>query len=858
MSTADLVEEKNVEDPRSTLARWANGKDEWVRFLVKSVLASGHAVDRSDVEYAYDLFRQAKGLEERTLPVEPDLAVETVVEEKVSPLVIRKLDKVSGVNALVSTSVIEPHDGLTILYGENGTGKTGYSRVFKALAGSRTADPILGDVAAVSQLPVSASISYLLGTELHELDWRGDFGRSPFTRMSIFDSPAVTFHVDDELEYVYVPAVLALFNHVSSGIKEVKQLIDADLLSLTKASPSLLHRFPRDSVIYPQIETLGATSDLVSLKALADTRTEADADIEQLQTVVAALQTDSASNTLALTRRQARVLDQALTASEQLGELDLVAHNEMHTSLKRLESDRDLFRTTFFETADLPVEPEERWERFVQAGAEYQEHLDSSGSHDDSRCLYCRQQLTPAGHALLARYSEYLLDKIGKDIASAKASITSVKSAIERVDVGEVRAFVDEFAELDVKPSFLESLKPIVAAFDHARTRTRAGEVIDVDLVSVAGRVSGQLSENKATVDATILELQKQVSDRDELLKQKRADLQKLQVAVELGRCWAELEAVVVNAKEADKLRLLAKPFSGFLRTLTDLSKAASDHLVNESFDSLFLEECEALRAPSLKVEFIGRQGRAHRKKVLSGKHRPSKILSEGEQKVLAMADFLAEARLSGISAPVIFDDPVSSLDHRRINEVADRIARLADTIQVIVFTHDVLFAAALISRFEKSKRCRFYQITDDGGKGKVTAASGPRWDSISELTKKVNLTIEAAKKESGDTREALIRTGYGWLRSWCEVFTEMDLLQGVSQRYRPNIQMTVLSKINGDALGIASEAVFRVFEDACRYIDSHSQPLAALNVVPALSDLEADWQEMKDVRSTYLKSLSA
>ena len=89
---------------------------------------------------------------------------------------------------------------------------------------------------------------------------------------------------------------------------------------------------------------------------------------------------------------------------------------------------------------------------------------------------------------------------------------------------------------------------------------------------------------------------------------------------------------------------------------------------------------------------------------MLSGRHKPSKVLSEGEQKVLAIADFLAEARLGGITAPVIFDDPVSSLDHRRINEVARRIANLAEANQVIVFTHDILFATTLLSLFEKSK----------------------------------------------------------------------------------------------------------------------------------------------------------
>lgn len=68
---------------------------------------------------------------------------------------------------------------------------------------------------------------------------------------------------------------------------------------------------------------------------------------------------------------------------------------------------------------------------------------------------------------------------------------------------------------------------------------------------------------------------------------------------------------------------------------MTELSKAANDQLINQNFEQLFIEECEALRAPSLQLEFVGREGSAQRRKVLTGKHRPSKVLSEGEQKVL-------------------------------------------------------------------------------------------------------------------------------------------------------------------------------------------------------------------------------
>ena len=199
-------------DPRALLATWANDNDEWVRSIVGDVIQSGAQLTDTHVESAYELFRQEKGLDDRTTNTVEPLTIDAANDDAAPPLSIVRVSEVRGVNALVPGSVIEPHEGLTILYGENGTGKTGYARIFKALAGSRTDAEILGDVDAETTEPPSAKIDYRTGAYEPDLDWKGEHSVSPFTRMSIFDSPSVSYHVDDALEYVYVPAALALFN----------------------------------------------------------------------------------------------------------------------------------------------------------------------------------------------------------------------------------------------------------------------------------------------------------------------------------------------------------------------------------------------------------------------------------------------------------------------------------------------------------------------------------------------------------------------------------------------------------------------------------------------------------------------
>jgi hypothetical protein len=44
------------------------------------------------------------------------------------------------------------------------------------------------------------------------------------------------------------------------------------------------------------------------------------------------------------------------------------------------------------------------------------------------------------------------------------------------------------------------------------------------------------------------------------------------------------------------------------------------------------------------------------------------------------------------------------------------------------------------------------------------------------------------------------------------------------------------------------------LFEDCCRYIGSHSQPMETLNVRPTLDTLKADWKKLQEARDAYIK----
>ena len=839
-------------DPRVLLAAWANENDEWVRYIVGGVIQGGVALTDAQVDRGYEFFRQEKGLDGRTFPPAAPLALDVSLDETAPALEITKLSEVQGVNALVPGGVIEPHSRLTIIYGENGTGKTGYARIFKALAQSRTDDDILGDINAEATGSTSARLNYTLGGTENELAWEGDHGVAPFTRMFIFDNLSVNYHVDGDLDYVYVPASLALFNHVSAAIRGVQDRIDGRINALSGGTSGLLTRFPRESSVYTDVETLGAATSLEELKAKADWDPNIKDRLETLRRAVSALQGDNLRTQIQTLHREARIQAQGLEIAEGLRSFDTAKYNELLDRRTQLSSDYETFRKELFAAASLPAEPEETWQNFVVAADAYRRHLVEVGAHDADHCLYCRQTLEAPARDLLAKYSSYLEDKISTDLGEVNSELRGMAVGVQGLARPEVEAFLAEQEAHGETPTYGVALATVVETRQGLYQTMIDATPFDSDLQGAVAESSESLSEAHVATTAKVTELQTHAADQVAALTEKKTELAELTAAAELGRAWTTIGSRVRDAKEADQLTLLKRGFRGLLRGLTDLAKEASDQLINQNFEGLFLEECKALRAPELTVEFRGRDGQPRRRKTLSTESKPSLVLSEGEQKVLAIADFLAEASLAGITAPVIFDDPVSSLDHRRVKEVAERLTLLAQNNQVIVFTHDILFATTLYALAERPENLAYFEISDAGGKGNVTRGTHPAADSIGNIRGDINRTIQAAKATEGQAQIALIKHAYSRMRAFCEVFAEQDLLAGVSRRFEPNIRIGSLSNIKVDKLSDAIETVNGIFEVACGFTEAHSQPLPTLGVAPTIEGLEADWATLQECRSTY------
>ncbi|HGX92455.1 MAG TPA: restriction endonuclease, partial [Candidatus Tenderia sp.] len=363
--------------------------------------------------------------------------------------------------------------------------------------------------------------------------------------------------------------------------------------------------------------------------------------------------------------------------------------------------------------------------------------------------------------------------------------------------------------------------------------------------------------------EATQHEADAAAFDRDKANKQK-TDLEAKQ--------WTSQQAAAIR-EEVKRLGQVAKleNLKGHTNSRNISLKAGdiSERVITDAYVTRFNDELKKLGASRIKVELIKtrtEKGKAKHRLQLRGVTNsstgPGLILSDGERRAVSLAAFLADVTGKPYTAPFIFDDPISSLDHDFEWEVAMRLAKLAQDRQVIVFTHRLSLYGALEDAARKigeewkksnlEQRC----IESFGG-----TAGHPVDEAFWQAnTKKANNILinrlgEAKKYwDTGDSTNYRIHAQgiCSDFRKLVERTVEEDLLNQVVKRHRRSV--TTDNRISH---------LPKITKDDCDFIDGlmtkyscyeHSQSHETPSFLPDEPELREDIEKLKIWREDFMK----
>lgn len=640
-----------------------------------------------------------------------------------------KLIHKKGVNALEPNQTIKFSKNVTILYGMNGAGKSGYFKVLNEVVGGNQRKEVFPNIYSDTTSTIDVQIEYQdENHNLEVLNWDGTTRSIPsFNKCKVFDTSYLNGLLDTRQtdSTLIQPLGLHLFTYLVDIVDIYKQQLINNANHKRVIKPDIDLRYILSEDIRQTFTSHDLTPERKSkIEKLFPFSNEKSDLLKKLKTELESIKQINIQDKITLHKNYKQDIE-GLRADLNQASKTLEQHVKdvkyFIQEYKEKAQASHKSRQQFEVLNQIPSNDTKDWKDFILAGEKYAKTITNS----EDVCVYCRQVLRDdTSINIVKSYSSFLRDKSEQALKKVLDEMEIKKQLIERLPIDfKLPPNINHLFKEDNIDG--KSINEIVIEIEKNHSAIKAKLIDNLD-----SKENGQATNLKscdkliAYLDGQISKLQSKLDTFSDEEKSKKERLQSIenQVSEILENESISNQKTIIEewfriSEEERKIRNKAHYIN--TKSLSSLSKKAHTNLLTKSLKLTFNEELAKIGYPNLDVDIKSagtKKGRSSTKLVLTKDKEVKLILSEGEQKAVALALFIAEIRLQKTTNPIILDDPVNSLDHKIAGKFTERILELDN--QIILFNHNRLFLDA----FETSKVnhiCKTTESDCNNNKGK-------------------------------------------------------------------------------------------------------------------------------------------
>jgi hypothetical protein len=843
----------------SEILEWSRDRPLWQRDALRRLVQQGDLSD-ADIAELTRILKAAHGLDEQqaTSP----LAKEHLPNKATgSPVSLVSILHRRGVNALAENQTLKFTPALSVVYGDNAAGKTGYIRILKSACRARGQEEILGNVVSGTAPPsLGVSIKYRIGLDPEPCEWAGEGDDEFIARVSVFDTRCAAVYLTEKTDIAFRPLGLDLFDKLVKACKAVRGLLEAEqrAMSIDRLS-SVRGEIPEGTSAAKLLVSLSSLTKPEQVRALSRMSREEEERLVLLEKSLLDLQANDPhklTRELALRSGRVKALAAHLKTVEAALQDQVVAAVFTTRTQGRLKSqEAKRLREATLSAGRLPGTGSEQWTALWEAARQFSEELAYPDQPfpmigDEALCVLCQQGIDDTTAQRLGQFESFVASVTERELREARESFARQRRTVTDLNTmpEAVQGYVEE---LRIEHDGLATA--VLAAIATNETRREAvsralteDQELAADCPALA-TIANQVEAVAHEIDARIATLQ--TSPTDEARKQIGIEAQELRARKLLQAHEGEVLDDIERRQRYAAYALCIDETK--TQAITQKSTAVTKAAVSERLGRQFKDELKALEFRHIEVdlrEVGGAEGVLYHKLVLT--RAPgvelTRVVSEGEQRCLSIAAFFAELCTADDQSGIVFDDPVSSLDYMWRDAVARRLVQEAKKRQVIVFTHDVVF----LLRLKELARELGVDQSDQHVRTMLNGA-GVCTDELPWVALPVKRRIGFLKSGWQDA-DKLHRDGnvvayekeaaflYGLLREAWERALEEVLLGGVVERYRPGVQTQQIASI-ADITPEDCQVIEAAMTKTSRWLPGHDEAPAARAPVPGPDELKGD-----------------
>ena len=842
------------------ILEWSQGRPAWQCDALRRLVLNGE-LSADDVRALVEICKATHGLAEQQefAPLTKNHVGDE--REDAAPVSLESIFHHRGVNALAEGQTLRFAPNLTVVYGDNAAGKTGYIRILKSACRARGQEKILGNVVSgATPLTPLVAIRYKVGGEPDPREWAGQGEDEFISRVSVFDGKSAAVYLTEKTDVAFRPFGLALFDKLVRACKAVRARLEAEQRSLdSNALATVRAQIPEGTATAKLLANITSLTNPEAVQKLSRFSVEEDSHLALLEKSLLDLQANDPEKLiqqLTVGAGRAHALARHVKDVEAALSTEIVdAAFNARTEYRRKSEEAKRLREATFSAGMLAVTGSESWTVLWEHARRFSQELAYPGQpfpvvENDAHCVLCQQNLDHAARhrlqkfeAFVASTTEQELRKARETFAQHRKAFTYLKATTEAIDetLNEIR--IEHEAAADTITAALATAEERRKAVNLALSEDRglaAGCPVQMSIAHEAEALAGQIAERVKIL---------RTSTTDETRNHMTAEVQDLRAR----KLLSQHEQIVLDEIERKRKHAAYGLCIEDTKTqaITQKSTTVTRIAVTRKLKQSFQDELSKLAFRHVEVELKevgGTEGVLYHKLVLTrapGVELP-KVVSEGEQRCLSIAAFFAELSTADDPSSIVFDDPVSSLDYRWREGVARRLVEEAKTRQTVVFTHDVVFLLVLNQFAGEEGVAKLDQHVRQLSIGAGVCAEELPWVAL-KVSKRIGhlrKLFQDAEKLHREGHQAVYEREasqiYGYLREAWERGLEEVLLGGVVERYRPSVQTQQVALIS-DITETDCKALETAMTKCSKWLPGHDQAAAASADIPEPASLKAD-----------------
>jgi len=837
------------------LEQWFQERPAWLKCAANNILGKGELEEDDYKELVELCIKEAKG--EITDQDNCDI---TFSFDKTSNVSIRldSIDNIHGINALAPKNPLEfGKSNLSIIYGQNGSGKSGYVRILKHICGARLPGKLLPNVFENEQVDQKCDITFEVNGIKKTITWKKNSQSiEDLKTIDIYDISNGKIYVNNENEVTYEPPLLNFF----SDLNAVSEVLSGKIEELINQKTSKLPAIPQNIQETEISKWYDKLTHKISDKSIDRSTAWNKKDQKKLKELRERLSTESPAEQAKKVATKKQRLDNLIVRTihhvRQLSDIACKRIFELNIQATLKEEAAKTAAEKIFETAPLSGIGTPIWEQLWQKAREYSEEIAYPNdtfpvTKDGARCVLCHQPLSDKAKDRLVSFEEYVKGQLRIEAQGKRNEYDKAIESLKVVDDAETLTTNLEAIGID-KNELTDQLQQLCNVLRQRQQKITSVDNIEQlpsipkswELLKKARHLSSDYyskSEQykKDAKDDNRLDLSneaKELEAKEWISKQKEAIKEEVQRLQQIG--------ILKSAKRLTNTMALSKK-----------KNSLAEELITDAYIERFNDELTKLDAYWIQVELVKTgvsKGKVLHKIQLKKAHKqvPDEILSDGENRIVTLAAFLADVTGKTIPAPFVFDDPITSLDEDFEEAVVNRLVELSKDRQVIVFTHRLSLTGLLDDASKKAgKDAHFISIRKEswgtGNPGDVPINVKKPHRVLNDLMN--SRLSQARKKFEGDGRqvyEPLAKAICSDFRILLERMIEDVLLSNVVHRFRR--ALNTQGKIKN---------LSKITDSDCEYFDrmmtkyskyEHSQPYSTPVQLPNPDELENDLKGLK------------